>query len=100
MHGGDDISLQKPGTCYKCHQDMQQKYNYLHGPVGGGYCKSCHGSHTLNTKNILVRQGRSLCLHCHDEGRIMETETHEELKDADCIMCHDPHGGETMNFLY
>ena len=100
VHGGDDISLQKPGTCYACHENLKDKYKYLHGPVGGGYCKSCHGLHTLGTKYLLIREGRPLCLHCHDSERIMETETHKEISDANCTDCHNAHGGVTMDFLY
>ena len=26
VHGGDDISIQKPGTCYACHENLKNKY--------------------------------------------------------------------------
>jgi predicted CXXCH cytochrome family protein len=88
-----------PALCYQCHEDFNDKYKIVHGPVGGGYCTQCHNPHMSNTKDLLIRTGQTLCFHCHDTQQIAETEAHRTIKDTDCSECHNPHGGDNRNFL-
>ena len=84
----------QPELCYQCHEDFNETYGFLHGPVAGGYCTACHNPHMAKFEKLLLRQGKQLCLHCHNSARILKNEFHIDLKDTNCIRCHNPHGGE------
>jgi predicted CXXCH cytochrome family protein len=88
-----------PDLCYQCHENFNDKYNVVHGPVEGGYCTQCHNPHISANKDLLLRNSQSLCLYCHDSKQVMETEAHLAINDADCTGCHNPHGGEDRNLL-
>jgi predicted CXXCH cytochrome family protein len=34
------------------------------------------------------------------EKEVLKNEIHEGLEEMACSDCHNPHGGEDMNFLY
>jgi hypothetical protein len=38
-------------------------------------------------------------LFCHDPKQIWDEVYHAEKRDVDCIVCHNPHGGEDRNLL-
>jgi predicted CXXCH cytochrome family protein len=84
----------EPAVCYQCHEDFNDTYAYLHGPVAGGYCTSCHNPHVSENEHLLLRTGQALCLHCHDPGSVFKNEMHEDLGDWACTECHNAHGGE------
>ena len=75
-----------------CHQGMG-KDEYVHGPVGGGVCISCHNPHGSLEKHEVSRSGSSLCLICHeDKGSELEQKhVHGIITSDGCISCHDPH---------
>lgn len=84
----------QPGLCYTCHEDMSTSYPYLHGPVAGGYCTSCHDPHSSEKKKLLKYSGDELCFHCHQSESVFKNEMHEGLEGMICMDCHNPHGGE------
>lgn len=84
----------QPGLCYTCHEDLTTRYNYLHGPVAGGYCTSCHDPHEAEGGKLLRFTGDKLCFHCHREESVYRNEMHEGLEGMGCTDCHNPHGGE------
>ena len=86
--------LPQPKLCYQCHENFEDKYKILHGPVEAGYCTACHQPHYGNEKNLLKRIGQDLCKHCHAPGVGFNTKIHEGIEDTNCIECHNPHGGE------
>ena len=49
----------QPGLCYLCHEDLGAQYNYLHGPVAGGYCTACHDPHSSDNEKLLGSPGIS-----------------------------------------
>lgn len=98
-HGTDNHSLLHPGTCYRCHDNFIEKYNVLHGPVAISQCSVCHTSHSEGSEQLLVLAGNTLCLACHDAGRLLIDETHSYIEDTNCTECHNPHGGEDQ-FMY
>ena len=93
------LLLPQPGLCYQCHEDFNETYSLLHGPVAGGYCTSCHSPHMAKLEKLLLRSGQQLCLHCHNSARIFKNEIHEDIEDTNCTECHNPHGGEDRYIL-
>lgn len=89
-----DMLEPEPGLCYMCHEDFKDSYGYLHGPVAGGYCSSCHHPHLSDKEHLLRYSGSELCFHCHREERILKNEMHSDLDGMECADCHNPHGGE------
>ncbi|MEI6455627.1 MAG: cytochrome c3 family protein [bacterium] len=98
---GSTTKLQtpQPGLCYVCHDDFSLNFKFIHGPVSGGFCTSCHNPHKSNFKKLLIRQGQELCLYCHDSKEVLKQAAHVNIGDADCITCHNPHGGNKRYFL-
>ena len=84
----------QPGLCYICHEDLSERYNYLHGPVAGGYCTACHNPHSSENEKLLRLRGEELCFFCHKEEGVLGNEMHEDLDGMLCTDCHNPHGGE------
>jgi len=87
------LQMPQPGLCYVCHDDFNLNFKYVHGPVAGGYCTSCHNPHKSEFKKLLLRQGQELCLYCHDSKQVFKLASHENIGNTDCITCHNPHGG-------
>jgi predicted CXXCH cytochrome family protein len=90
----------QPGLCYLCHEDLGSQYNYLHGPVAGGYCTSCHDPHISRSGKLLRYTGDGLCFYCHDSERLYRTEMHGDLDGMVCMDCHNAHGGEDRYIFY
>jgi DmsE family decaheme c-type cytochrome len=81
-----------PGTCYRCHGDMQS-YQQIAGPhqicgPNGFNCTTCHDPHGK------IREGtrQDLCLQCHVGAPTMawHSSTHS-LNGVACTDCHNPH---------
>jgi predicted CXXCH cytochrome family protein len=95
----DELSLgtmvePQPGLCYICHEDLAGTFNYLHGPVAGGYCTACHDPHRSENHFLLKLTGDALCFYCHNQERLWKTEMHQDLDGMLCMECHNPHGGD------
>ena len=84
----------QPALCYICHEDLGQSYNYLHGPVAGGYCTACHDPHRSDHPKLLKLNGDDLCFYCHQKASVRKNEMHQDLEGMVCMDCHNPHGGE------
>ncbi len=84
----------QPGLCYLCHEDLSEQYNYLHGPVAGGYCTACHDPHSSENEHLLKYTGEALCFYCHKARSVLGNEMHEGIEGMLCTDCHNPHGGE------
>lgn len=84
----------QPELCYMCHEDLSANYAYLHGPVAGGYCTSCHDPHSSKNEKLLRYTGDELCFHCHKKESVFRNEMHEGLDGMACADCHNAHGGE------
>lgn len=89
-----DIKETQPGLCYNCHNNFDQIYSNLHGPIQNGYCTVCHHPHKAKNKNLLVSKGQNICFTCHDITAVNENNIHVNIEDLNCINCHNPHGGE------
>ena len=84
---------EQPAVCFGCHKNFQEKYKYVHGPVAGGYCTTCHYPHQGELASLLKKQGQKLCLQCHTLTQVMKNPAHSTIGNTDCTSCHNPHGG-------
>ena len=85
--------------CSNCHDNYNSEYRFVHGPVGGGFCTSCHSPHQSENEKLLLRTGQDLCLFCHDSRDILKNSAHKEIGIRDCQECHNPHGSDIRYFL-
>ena len=88
------LTQEQPDLCYNCHENFSDKYNFVHGPVEGGFCSACHNPHKTKQETLLLRTGQDLCLKCHERDLIFNSDTHSEIEETLCTECHNPHGGE------
>ena len=55
-------------NCLACHADFPGSEGAIpHTPVKEGDCMSCHRAHSSMRPSLLIDEGRSLCLSCHDD---------------------------------
>lgn len=83
-----------------CHQQLSKK-RWVHGPTAAQACGTCHEEDSTASVEHRFRasvEPRELCLRCHKVDQADEF-IHEPYGSANCISCHDPHGGEQKNFL-
>ncbi|MBK7851430.1 MAG: hypothetical protein IPJ66_09930 [Bacteroidetes bacterium] len=88
-----------PELCFTCHDNFNEKYKILHGPVGSGNCMSCHDQHMTKFSKLLTRDGQDVCFYCHSPVAIKKNKMHEKIEDKSCTTCHNPHGGENTGLL-
>ena len=93
------MAFSQAEVCYTCHTDFKTKYEYVHGPVAGGFCTSCHAPHLSKNKKLLLRTEQDLCLNCHSKSLIMQNEVHLDIGKTICTECHNPHGGSDRFIL-
>ncbi len=81
-------------SCYACHTDYSKveegKQVFLHTPVAGGECTSCHDPHFSMLPKL--QKSEKGCRECHDafpEDGVV----HKPVGYGDCISCHSPHAG-------
>ena len=89
-----DMVEPMPGRCYLCHEDLAGSFNYLHGPVAGGYCTACHDPHRSENDHLLRFTGMDLCFYCHRQSGVLKNEMHQDLEGMKCLDCHNAHGGD------
>ncbi len=77
----------------QCHTDVGKNAAFVHGPVAGGVCISCHNPHGAQQKDYITRVGADQCLVCHETKReeFEKAHQHTPVKNGDCTGCHDPH---------
>ena len=98
-HSSENIFLLQDGACNNCHEEKANDYSFLHGPVSGNYCSTCHETHASKNKNLLRLPGQDLCLNCHSSTTIFINPEHQGDDKANCTACHNPHGGENQFML-
>ncbi|MCB0292107.1 MAG: hypothetical protein KDH97_17765, partial [Calditrichaeota bacterium] len=91
---GNALVMPQSELCYECHDDDREKYAHLHGPVGGGYCTTCHNPHRAENPHLLRMTPEELCFYCHQQEDVYRNDTHEDVLAGECLDCHNPHGGE------
>ena len=101
-HGGADrFSLRGESlaeACYECHDDLTEDKKAVHGPVAAGACNACHKPHAGEFENLLIAEGRELCVSCHTEvsDALEDIEFPHEAMEGDCTDCHDPHASDNV----
>ncbi|MFC2136899.1 cytochrome c3 family protein [Bacteroidota bacterium] len=88
----------EPELCYMCHEDLNNKYKHIHGPIAGGGCSICHNPHQSNFSNLLVYKDQKMCVQCHDSLRLSGTKFHLSITENSCTECHNAHGGDNRYF--
>jgi DmsE family decaheme c-type cytochrome len=73
-HGSNPSLLIKDSvsaTCGGCHEYTRQAYAFPHvseyTDPAGKTCLNCHSPHATAVPNLLLFQGRTLCLRCHSD---------------------------------
>lgn len=86
--------------CMKCHAEIVQQHEVMHGPVAAVACLWCHKPHESVIENLLRHQVPQLCRQCHIPGLqgAPQQPDHIQTKDA-CLDCHSGHGGDNRYFL-
>lgn len=88
--------------CLSCHADDPfMKKQGVHGPVATGACILCHEPHSSWNPKLLVAQGNSLCMSCHEERIRLDRQAHHVHPplNGDCLECHDPHASDFPHHL-
>lgn len=87
-----ELKNEEPQLCYSCHENFNNKYEKLHGPVDFGFCIVCHEPHMSENKKLQRVSGNALCFPCHVSYEVEQPDTHVEIGDDLCSKCHNPHG--------
>ena len=88
-----------PELCYTCHEDFNNKFQKLHGPVASGNCLGCHNQHEAKYEKLLEREGQQICLYCHEAKQVLKNKVHKTVGTQNCTNCHNPHGGDNRGIL-
>ena len=86
-----------------CHAQINDG-PWVHGPSATGACDACHvsqateGGGTPAHKFQAAHPKEEACTFCHKLPPA-EAVTHAPFQAGDCAACHDPHRGETRQFL-
>jgi predicted CXXCH cytochrome family protein len=87
--------------CVSCHSDAPREFPRMHGPVAIGQCADCHDGHRSPRPHLLLKPVPQLCFQCHDRtpsgGQTFGCARPSD--DANCMDCHNPHGGKARFFL-
>ncbi len=99
-HGGADKAYFRGKTmgetCNTCHQSVTGGRKHVHGPVAAGACGACHQAHASELPKLLVKQGRELCISCHQEldEKFAAMRFKHKPVEGDCLVCHDSHASD------
>ncbi|MDX2414505.1 MAG: cytochrome c3 family protein [Bacteroidales bacterium] len=85
--------MEEPDICYQCHDNFNNTYKFIHGPVEGGFCTTCHDPHQSSEGFLLKEPIHDLCLYCHIREDISPGKGHQARDNNACNDCHNPHGG-------
>lgn len=87
-------------ACYACHADFGKtaggERRYVHEPVAGGECASCHAPH-YSALPKLQRDPKG-CFGCHDPFPARGS-VHRPARSGPCTVCHDPHAADAPKLL-
>ena len=102
-HKSSTKMLKKPAPelCTGCHSDVAKKGNYLHAPVAGGACLTCHDPHGTNARHQLVSNVSEVCVTCHSPKVPKFTASHKgyDVSSSNCTSCHAAHSRDKAAHL-
>ncbi|MBI5206028.1 MAG: hypothetical protein HZA11_14035 [Nitrospirae bacterium] len=96
--GSIKLSHEVPALCYICHDETRFKGKFVHSPVSGGMCSSCHNVHQSDFSRILVLAVPNLCYNCH-ENKTGKKHVHAPTAKGQCNLCHNAHASNTTSLL-
>ncbi|MEW6413175.1 MAG: cytochrome c3 family protein [Candidatus Zixiibacteriota bacterium] len=88
-------------VCFACHEDfLESTANaVVHAPLQReDGCVECHGPHVGYGSKLLLKEGISLCLSCHDDNEFKGKNKHA-VAFEDCGNCHQPHTSANSGLL-
>jgi predicted CXXCH cytochrome family protein len=85
-------------VCLKCHKDIKDQYQFMHGAVTGTACLMCHNPHLSPLAHLLRQEAPGLCTQCHEMDTPNPIIEHQNL-EQDCRSCHHAHGGDNPLFF-
>jgi predicted CXXCH cytochrome family protein len=95
------LNAPRTETCVKCHVEKRGPYVYEHPVVRVQGCISCHNPHGSPNRMLLVRrEGRQLCLECHNGFHTQASVPHSRLgfqASGECVRCHVTIHGSNFN---
>lgn len=97
--GSNQLVMPEPALCYECHDDYNDEFSKLHGPVASGNCTACHNPHMSKNEKMLVTAKEDICLYCHKQQYFYSNDVHDGVELTECLDCHNPHGGEDRYIL-
>lgn len=89
-HKFKPIGASTDALCYSCHTP-QNTMKGVHKPVRDGYCTKCHSPHESPYRYFLKKEGKDLCLSCHDKALTGGKYVHGPVAAGDCNTCHSSH---------
>ncbi|MFA4827980.1 MAG: cytochrome c3 family protein [Thermodesulfovibrionales bacterium] len=96
--GSIKLSHEVPALCYICHDESRFKGKFIHSPVSGGMCSTCHNVHQSDFSRILVLDVPNLCYNCH-ENKTGKKHVHAPTAKGQCNLCHNAHASNTTSLL-
>jgi DmsE family decaheme c-type cytochrome len=100
-HGSDTkmskIHKQTKNTCTKCHPSTRGPFFFEHrvNPGSENNCSACHLPHGSSHKNMLISEGRALCMSCHGD-RV----NHNRPMSCYTSNCHSKIHGSNKDILF
>ena len=83
-------------VCLMCHDDVSGKA-FIHAPVEGGDCTSCHNPHGGQDKYMLVATTEAeTCFSCHENDKTVKKFLHGPVGAGECASCHNPHASDNQ----
>ncbi|MDL1970317.1 MAG: cytochrome c3 family protein [Candidatus Desulfofervidaceae bacterium] len=110
---GDEVGKVKindRSLCLSCHSQVAKAdrtiYSHLQLGLNPNVCLDCHSPHTADLKPMLKEQPANLCFNCHQEIKKQLLSSsykykykHPEVKDKNCLACHQTHNSNNLLFL-
>jgi predicted CXXCH cytochrome family protein len=94
-----EVAAPMDELCGRCHVPPED--SRAHGPADTLQCQICHEHHRSEFPFLLrSEQQAPLCTTCHRGSDAFPTEArHASVAGQDCVVCHDPHGGDNAALL-
>ena len=95
-----------PELCLACHAKladvMKKPGAKVHPPAAMGQCTFCHKPHESTQVDLLTSSPPGLCVTCHNTAseKIVKAHGGMQVKDANCVGCHDPHAAEGSKLFH
>ncbi|WP_456387061.1 cytochrome c3 family protein [Desulfolithobacter sp.] len=87
------LSVPAAEVCFQCHDARRFQARYVHKPVAGSQCATCHNPHVARFAGLLRNREDILCYSCHkkEKNSFEQGFVHEPVSKGQCSVCHTPH---------